>query len=111
MRIHSIPDPAEPFGKIFCAVHAKMGDVKESRQLLRRIMKELVRGSARRAVPSWSITREIGLMLLRPRDPDIRETTTPVATEAELNNRLLRTTSSKDVGHCERNSRETVSQH
>ena len=36
-------------------------------------------------------------MLLRPRDPDIRETITPAATEAELNNRLLQTTSSKEM--------------
>ena len=67
------------------------------RELLRRIMKELSRGNARRAVPSWSIPREIWLMLLRPRDPDTRETITPAATEAELNNRLLQTTSSKEM--------------
>ena len=36
-------------------------------------------------------------MLLRPRDPDARETITPAATEAELNNRLLQTTSSKEM--------------
>ena len=59
------------------------------RELLRRIMKEFSRGNARRALPSWSIPREIWLMLLRPRDPDTRETSTPAATEAELNNRLL----------------------
>ena len=70
---------------------------RPERELLRRIMKELARGNARHAVPSWSIPREIWLMLLRPRDPDIRETTTPVATEAELNNRLLQTTSSKEM--------------
>ena len=67
------------------------------RELLRRIMKELSRGNARRAVPSWSIPREIWRMLLRPRDPDIRETITPAATEAKLNNRLLQTTSSKEM--------------
>ena len=55
-------------------------------------MKELSGGNARRAVP-W----EIWLMLLRPRDPDARETITPAATEAELNNRLLQTTSSKEM--------------
>ena len=60
-------------------------------------MKELSRGNARHAVPSWSIPREIWLMLLRPRDPDARETITPAATEAELNNRLLQTTSSKEM--------------
>ena len=65
------------------------------RELLRRIMKELSGGNARRAVPSWSIPREIWLMLLRP--PDARETITPAATEAELNNRLLQTTSSKEM--------------
>ena len=70
---------------------------RPERELLTRIMKELARGNARRAVPSWSIPREIWLMLLCPRDPDIRETTTPVATEAELNNRLLQTTSSKEI--------------
>ena len=68
------------------------------RELLRRIMKELSGGNARRAVPSWSIAkREIWLMLLRPRDPDARETITPAATEAELNNRLLQTTSYKEM--------------
>ena len=36
-------------------------------------------------------------MLLRPRDPDARETITPAATEAELNNRLLQTTSPKEM--------------
>ena len=45
-------------------------------------MKELSGGNARRAVPSWSIPREIWL---------------PAATEAELNNRLLQTTSSKEM--------------
>ena len=60
-------------------------------------MKELSGANARRAVPSWSIPREIWLMLLRPRDPDARETITPAATEAELNNRLLQTTSSKEM--------------
>ena len=109
---HHRSDPVVRTGKIFCAVHVKMGDVKESlglqnesiaeslhleRELLRRIMKELSGGNARRAVPSWSIPREIWLMLLRPRDPDARETTTPAATEAELNNRLLQTTSSKEM--------------
>ena len=67
------------------------------RELLRRIMKKLSGRNARRAVMSWSIPREIWLMLLRPRDPDARETM--------LNNRLLR-----DVGHYERNSRKTGGQ-
>ena len=49
---------------------------RPERDLLRRIMKELARGNVRCAVPSWSIPREIWLMLLRPRDPDIRETIT-----------------------------------
>ena len=48
------------------------------RELLRRIIKELSGGNARR-------------------DPDARETITPAATEAELNNRLLQTTSSKEM--------------
>ena len=129
---HHRSDPVVRTGKIFCAVHVKMGDAKESKQsghpqnllqnesiaesshlereLLRRIMKELSRGKARRAVPSSSIPREIWLMLLRPRDPDARETITTAATEAELNNRLLQTTSSKEVGHYERNSRKTGGQ-
>ena len=49
------------------------------------------------AVLSWSIPREIWLMMLRPRDPDIQETNRLIATEAYLNNRLLQTTSSKEL--------------
>ena len=44
-------------------------------------MKELSRGNARRAVPSWSIPREIWLMLLHPRDPDTRDTITPAVSD------------------------------
>ena len=62
-----------------------------------RITKELAKGKARRAVPSWSIPREIWFMVLRPRDPDIEETKKPIVTEAELHNRLLQTTSSKEL--------------
>ena len=79
------------------------------RELLRRIMKELSRGNARRAVPSWLIPREILLMLLRPRDPDIRETIIPAATEAEqkiASDDIFQ----RDVGHYERKSRETGGQ-
>ena len=76
-----------------------------------RITKELAEGKARRAVPPWSIPREIWLMMLRPRDPDIQETSRPIVTEADLNNSLLQTTSSKKVaGHHERNTRETSCQ-
>ena len=74
------------------------------------ITNAFVTGNARRAVPSWSIPKEIKLMLLRPRDPDIRETITPAATEAELNDRLLQTTSSKEMLAIVREIRETVSQ-
>ena len=66
-------------------------------KLLHRITKELAKGKARRAVPPWSIPREIWLMMLRPRDPDILETNMPTATETDLNNRLLQTTSSKEL--------------
>ena len=45
-------------------------------------------------------------MLLRPRDPDTRETITPAATEAVLNNRLLQTTSSKEMLAIMRETRE-----
>ena len=62
-----------------------------------RITKELAKGKARRAVPPWSIAREIWLMMLRPRDPDILETNMPAATETDLNNRLLQTTPSEDL--------------
>ena len=55
----------------------------------------LQKEKARRAVPPWSILREIWLMMLRPRDPDILETNMPTATETDLNNRLLQTTCSK----------------
>ena len=47
-------------------------------KLLHRITKELAKGKARRAVPPWSIPREIWLMMLRPRDPDILVTNTPM---------------------------------
>ena len=66
-------------------------------KLLHRITKELAKGKARRAVPPWSIPREIWLMVLRPRDPDMLETNMPTATETDLNNRLLQTTSSKQL--------------
>ena len=69
-------------------------------------MKELSRGNARRAVPSWSIPSKIWLMLLRPRDSDTSETITPAATEAELNNKLLQTTSSKEMLDSMREIRE-----
>ena len=73
-------DPAAQNGEVSCAGHVKMGDVKDERQsgdaqinwdcredhsqlllptpmkkLLSRIIKELAKGKARRAVPSWSI--------------------------------------------------------
>ena len=35
--------------------------------------------------------------MLRPRDPDIQEINRPIETEADLNNRLLQTTSSKEL--------------
>ena len=45
-------------------------------EFLHRITKELAKGKAHRAVPPWSIPREIWLTMLRPRDPDIVETMT-----------------------------------
>ena len=66
-------------------------------KLLHRITKELAKGKVRRAVPSWSIPRELWRMVLRPRDPDIQETNKTNVTEADLNNRLLQTTSSKEL--------------
>ena len=36
-------------------------------------------------------------MVLRPRDPDTLETNVPTATETDLNNRLLQTTSSREL--------------
>ena len=36
-------------------------------------------------------------MVLRPRDPDIHETNRPIVTQADLNNKLLQTTSSKEL--------------
>ena len=67
------------------------------KKLLRRITKELAKGIARRVVPPWSIPREIWLMMLRPHAPDILETNVPTSTETDLNNRLLQTTSSKEL--------------
>ena len=76
-----------------------------TKKLLNRITKELAK------VPPWSIPREIWLMMFRPRDPDILETNMPTVTEANLNNRLLQTTSSKELlAHHERNTRETSCQ-
>ena len=66
-------------------------------KLLGRVTEELAKGKARRAVPPWSIPREIWLMMLRPRDPDILETNRPTVTEADLNNTLFQTTSSKEL--------------
>ena len=51
------------------------------KKLLRRISKELAKGIARRVVPPCSIPREIWLMMLRPRDPDIQETNRPIVTD------------------------------
>ena len=62
-----------------------------------RITTELAKGKARRAVPPRSIPREFWLTMLRPRDPDIQETNRPIVAEADLNNRLLQTTSSKEL--------------
>ena len=45
-------------------------------------------------------------MMLRPRDPDILETNVPTATETDLNNRLLQTTSSKELLAIMRGTRE-----
>ena len=59
--------------------------------------RKLAKGETRRAVPPWSIPREIWLVMLRPRDTDIQETNRPIVTEADLNNRLLQTTSSKEL--------------
>ena len=44
--------------------------------------------------------------MIRPRDPDIHETNRPTATEADLNNRLLQTTSSKELLAITRKIRE-----
>ena len=107
-------DPAAQIGEVSCAALVRMG-MRRSRgkhqleshrgplataptnKLLHRITKELAKGKARRAVPPWSIPREIWLMMLRPRDPDILETNMPTVTEANLNNRLLQTTSSQEL--------------
>ena len=75
-------------------------------KLLCRITKELAKGKARRAVPPWSIPRDIWFMMLRPRDPDIQETNRPIVIEADLNNRLLQTTSSKELLAITREIRE-----
>ena len=76
------------------------------KKLLPRITKELAKGKARGAVPPWSIPREIWLMMLRPRDPDIQKTNRPIVTEADLNNMLLQTTSSKELLAIMRETRE-----
>ena len=59
------------------------------KKLLSGITKELAKGNVRRAVPSLSIPREIWLMMLRPRNPDIHETNRPTVTEGDLNHKML----------------------
>ena len=53
--------------------------------------------TCKRKSPPCPIPREIRLTMLRPRDPDILETNMPTATETDLNNRLLQTTSSTEL--------------
>ena len=55
----------------------------------------------RKSPPSRTVLvdpeRNLAYFVLRPRDPDIQETNRPIVTEADLNNRLLQTTSSKEL--------------
>ena len=125
---HRQSDPALQIGEDSGVVHVNMEDVKGLRrrgrtrlnrtnketnlqnhhfqgELLRRIAKELARGNARRAVPSWSIPREISLigasLTVFP-----TSTATPVETDADLSNRLLQTTSLRELLAIMRDTRE-----
>ena len=70
---------------------------RDMKKLLSGITKELAKENVRRAVPSWSIPREIWLMMLRTHDPDIHETNRPTVTEADLIHKMLQTTSSTEL--------------